>query len=305
MTATEVEKEVLVKPTEELIRNQIKALFDDGSNDPVYQAYSNIDKNISSDILTSEHQINTTRVTTLRISEFFNTLYFFESINDTIRDAYLNHHHLRRGLLTNGALFKTNKAKSAVSIGYTMDELAVLAQKKPQLYQHILEELKTQLGVDETNCSEEEWYFWPGCEMKIPLKTTILLDTSVSKSKFVITKKVQRSNNTELSQIILEEKPYQLEVSLLGENDFLYDKKQSGNYQKLDPGFFTINTSEPSFNGINAKNDFKEVGLTLQKGETYEYTLYVPYSSPRFDIQTHLKIYNSDETVEEFIATCT
>ncbi|AXT60901.1 hypothetical protein D1816_11265 [Aquimarina sp. AD10] len=283
------------------IRKEIKDLFDAKPiNDPSYIIYHMIDKHIPNE---------STKDKILRITQFFNNLYFVESINNTIRDAYLDHNNLRLGFLTNGALFNTKRNKGKVEINekYNIDELSKLYIENNTKYNDIITAISDQLdsigdGIGETNISKEKWYFWPGCEMKMPANTTILMDTSVTKSKFVVTKKINESKD-DATQIVMEENPYQLEVSLLGDNEFFYKESEDAEERKLKSGFFAINKSEPEFEGSHT-GDFSEIDLALKKGEEYDYMLYVPYNSPRLDVLTHMKISNSDETVEEFIATC-
>jgi len=128
--------------------------------------------------------------------------------------------------------------------------------------------------------------------MKIPSKTNIILDTSIPKSKFVISKKVKNLDNNQ--QIVLEEKPYQLELSVLMDTDFYY-KKTETNKQKLNSGFFSINKSnDENYSTL----DFSEIELELQNGEEYEYTLYMPYASPRLDVKTNMQIFNKDKKLK-------
>ncbi|WP_271767585.1 hypothetical protein [Aquimarina algiphila] len=285
----------------EFVRNEVKSLFDmKPNNDPLYQVYDTIDKAISAKFKIPDNKEDTTKIDILRIVEFFNTFHFFESINDFIRDAYVNYNHLRHGFLTNGVLLRTEKVEDELKVknGYTIQELVKLHIEKPEMYKNILNEIKGELEGFIVTDSGEKWYFWPGCEMKIPARTNIVLDTSISKSKFVITEKTGDTNHNK-SQIVIEEKPYQLELSILKDTDFFY-KKTDNDKQKLNPGFFNINKSSENY----ANLDFSEIELELQKGEKYDYTLYIPYASPRLDVKTNMKIFNSDETVEEFIATC-
>ncbi len=280
------------------IRKEIKDKFDaKPTNDASYIIYHMVDQHIPDD---------TTKDKILRITQFFNTLSFVESVNDAIRDAYLEHNHLRYGFLTNGALFSTKKNGEKVEVDrkYNINELSLLNDKE---YQSILDEIDVQLNniggtIGEVDKSLEKWYFWPGCEMKMPESTTILVDTSVQRSKFVVTNKLE--NSDEATQIVMEEKPYQLEVSLLGDNEFYYKENEKSDEQKLKPGFFSINRSKPEFENV-VDSDFSEVDLALKKGEKYHYTLYVPYNSPRLDILTNMEISSTDDKVEEFIATCT
>ncbi len=284
------------------VRNELKAKFDaKPTNDSSYVMYHMIDQNIPSD--------GTTKDDILRITQFFNALSFFESINLPLRDAYLEHNNLRYGFLTNGALFKSTNTGDGEKLSelYNMDELSVIGA---DAYSRILSEIDIQLeAVDGSLTSEgttnEKWYFWPGCEMKMPKSTNILVDTSIEKSKFVVTKKPANTGN-EATQIILEEKPYQLEVSLLGNNEFFYNETNNEKLTgaKLKPGFFAINKSEPEFQGMTAC-EFNEVELTLKNGQEYDFTLYIPYNSPRFDLKTHLKIFDNKESLEEFVATTT
>ncbi|WP_025743944.1 hypothetical protein [Aquimarina pacifica] len=288
------------------VREEVKSLFDAHPNhDPLYQVYTTLDKNISLKHIATKNEENTAKIDTLRIVEFFNTFYFFESIHDFIRDAYLHNNTLRHGFLTNGVLLRTekNENKTQVAVGYTIPEFTKLRSERPELYKAILNEIKGELEGFISTDSGEKWYFWPGCEMKIPTNTNIILDTSISKSKFVITQK-KENPGTQTTQIVLEEKPYQLEVSLLGDNEIFYTDNGSGN-QKLAPGFFSLNKSESDINGTQSRVDFGKFELELHNGEQYEYTLYIPYDSPRSDMKTHLKIYADNEIVEEFIATCT
>ncbi|KZS39011.1 hypothetical protein AWE51_10615 [Aquimarina aggregata] len=283
------------------VRKEVKDRFDAKPlNDSSYIMYHMIDQNIPND--------GTTKDDILRIVQFFNTLSFFESVNEALRDAYLEHNSLRLGFLTNGALFRTEKVgnKLEVKERYNIHELAKLPSNE---YDRILSEIDEQLknlsaSAIENDKIEEKWYFWPGCEMKIPEETTILVDTSVQKSKFVVTKKKIKSTNDQATQIILEEKPYQLEVSLLGDNEFFYKENEEAKEQKLKAGFFAINRSEPEFEGVNA-DGFSEIDLVLKNGEEYDFTLYMPYNSPRFDVLTHLEISGKNGRVEEFVATTT
>lgn len=294
-------KEVNLRSDE--VRKEIKDRFDaKPANDPSYIMYYMIDKNIPNN--------GTAKDDILRIVQFFNTLSFFESVNDALRDAYLEYNNLRLGFLTNGALFRAKKNGEEIEIDekYNIHELSELYINNKDRYQEILVEIDNQLEgvvstIEEVNTSEEKWYFWPGCEMKIPQSTTILMDTSVTKSKFVVTKK-RRKSSDDATQIVMEEKPYQLEISLLGDNEFFYKENEDAEERKLKSGFFAINKSHPEFEEIDTQ-DFSEIDLVLKKGEEYEYTLYVPYNSPRLDVLTHMEIFNPDETVEEFIATCT
>ncbi|KZS39010.1 hypothetical protein AWE51_10610 [Aquimarina aggregata] len=290
---------------EELVRKEIKSLFDaQPNNDPLYQVYDAIDRAITSKFKVLINETDLIKIDILRITEFFNTFHFFESINDFVRDAYVNSNNLRHGFLTNGVLFRTektnNKDQIEFAVGYTITELTQLRSTKPELYKSIVNEVKSQLEGFIATDSEEKWYFWPGCEMKIPKQTNIILDTSISKSKFVIVEKTDSIEDK--AQIVVEEKPYQLELSILMDTDFYY-KKNEKNKQKLKSGFFTINKADTE---NYASLDFSEIELELQKGEKkYEYTLYVPYASPRLDVKTNMKIFGADAIVEEFIATCT
>ncbi|WP_103071563.1 hypothetical protein [Aquimarina sediminis] len=293
---------------EKTVRKEVKSLFDSyPKNDMIYQIYNTIDKNISLELSQSDSNNDSTKNSILRIVEFFNILHFFESINDFVRDAYLNHHNLRHGFLTDGVLLKTEKRNDQTRfvLGYTISELTQIHLENPELYKSIIIEIEDQLKGDVLDSAEDKWYFWPGCEMKIPSRTKVLLDTSISKSKFVVTKRVEKLSD-EATQIVLEEKPYQLEVSLLGDNEFFYKdcNDPNQNNHKLKPGFFAINKSEPEFEGVSS-NDFSEIELALNNGEEYEYTLYMPYNSPRFDVKTNMKIFNKDQGVEEFVATTT
>jgi len=289
-------KEMILRSDE--IRKEIKDKFDaKPTNDPSYVIYHMIDQYISD---------NTTKGKILRITQFFNTLSYVESVNDALKDAYLEYNNLRYGFLTNGALFKTKKTGEIIEIDqkYNVNELSLLSDED---YQKILNEIDAQLNsigsaIGEVDKSKDKWYFWPGCEMKIPFSTTILLDTSVQKSKFVVTKKIEKSGDA--TQIVMEEKPYQLEISLLGDNEFYYKESEKSEERKLKSGFFSINRSKPEFEE-GSSEDFSEIDLALKQGEKYEYTLYVPYNSPRLDILTHMEISSRDATVEEFIATCT
>ncbi|WP_025743945.1 hypothetical protein [Aquimarina pacifica] len=283
------------------VRSELKAKFDaKPTNDSSYVMYHMIDQNIPSD--------GTTKDDILRITQFFNALSFFESINLPLRDAYLEHNNLRYGFLSNGALFKSTNNGSGEQLSelYNMHELSLQSE---ETYNRILSEIDAQLetvdGSLANDSSGEKWYFWPGCEMKMPESTTILVDTSIEKSKFVVTKKPANVSN-EATQIILEEKSYQLEISLLGDNEFFYNETNNAEVTnaKLKPGFFAINKSEPEFEGMNA-SEFSEIDLTLNKGEEYDFTLYIPYNSPRFDLKTHLKIYDTENNLEEFVATTT
>lgn len=304
MVTKELETSTVKKKLDlqEFVRNDIKSLFDTKpNNDPLYHVYDTIDKAISSKFKIYENKADTTKIDILRIVEFFNTFHFFESINDFIRDAYLNYNHLRHGFLTTGVLLRTEKTGDQLKVetGYTIQELVKLHTEKPEVYKNILNEIKGELEGFITTDSGEKWYFWPGCEMKIPAKTNIILDTSISKSKFVITEKTNNTNSSK-AQIVIEEKPYQLELSVLMDTDFFY-KKTEDNKQKLSPGFFNINKSDSeSYTTL----DFSEIELELYKGEQYEYTLYMPYASPRLDVKTNMKIFSTDKKVEEFIATC-
>ncbi|WP_103071564.1 hypothetical protein [Aquimarina sediminis] len=287
------------------VRKEVKSLFDSyPKNDMIYQIYNTIDKNISLELSQSDSNNDSTKNSILRIVEFFNILHFFESINDFVRDAYLNHHNLRHGFLTDGVLLKTEKRNDQTRfvLGYTISELTQIHLENPELYNSIIIEIKDQLKRDVLDSAEDKWYFWPGCEMKIPSRTKVLLDTSISKSKFVVTKRVEKLSD-EATQIVLEEKPYQLEVSMLGDNELFY-KDDEKSKQKLNPGFFAINKSEPIFVGEGFESGFNQIDFELKNGQEYEYTLYVPYSSPRLDVKTHMKIYGTEEKVEEFIATC-
>lgn len=287
--------------TTDTIRNQIKSMFDaKPTNDPSYIIYHMIDKFVPNNTSKKDK--------ILRITQFFNNMYFVESINSTIRSAYLNNNNLRRGFLTNGALFYGRESNGQIEVdayrSYNIDDLSSLGDDE---YQKILNEIDEQLNnvghnIKEVDASKEKWYFWPGCEMKIPENTTILLDTSVQKSKFVVTKK-NNGSSQDTAQIVMEENPYQLEVSLLGDNEFFYKENENAEERKLAPGFFTINKSEPKF-VEGSSEDFNEIDLALKKGEEYDYTLYVPYNTPRLDVLTDMKISNGEEKVEEFIATC-
>ena len=282
------------------LRNEIKSKVDaKPANDPSYVMYHMIDTNIPND--------GTPKDDILRIVQFFNTLSFFESINEGLREAYLEFNSLRLGFLTNGALFHTKMedGKITVNENYNMHELSALSEDECA---RILSDIDTQLStigdsVVENHRDTEKWYFWPGCEMKVPESTTILVDTSVQKSKFVVTKKKIQSSD-QATQIILEEKPYQLEVSLLGDNEFFYKESEKSEELKLKPGFFAINRSNPVYDRSGIE-DFSEIDLVLKKGEEYSFTLYMPYNSPRFDVLTHMEISDTKGEVEEFIATCT
>ncbi|MCK8521166.1 hypothetical protein M0D21_06290 [Aquimarina sp. D1M17] len=287
---------------EKTVRNDVKSLFDKKpNNDPLYQVYDTIDKVIASKFSDLDTKEEETKRDILRIVEFFNTFHFFESINDFIRDAYINYNHFRRGFLSNGVLLRTQLIDGQLKFnrGYTIPELVNIYNEQPKLYSSILNEIKGELEGFISIDSGEKWYFWPGCEMKIPISTNIVLDTSIAKSKFVISKKDNTSIHNN-KQIVLEEKPYQLELSVLMDTDFFY-KKTENNKQKLTPGFFTINKSDSE---QYKTLDFSEIELELQNGEKYDYTLYMPYSSPRLDVKTNMKIFDTNKKVEEFIATC-
>ncbi len=291
----------------EKVRNEIKSKFDAKPfNDPMYLMYNTIDNNIPKN--------DSTKNDILRITQFFNTLSFFTSVHDFLDDAYLNYNNLRRGFLTNGALFKTTEKKGQLSVteNYNCDELHQLSKDNSKKYQEILTEIDIQLKAIEPSavcdkCNHtKKWLFWPGSEMKIPHGTTILVDTSVDKSKFVLTKKEKPTSN-EATQIVLEEKSYQLEISSLGDNELYYDDsddKNAENQRKLESGFFSINKSGPQFKDDDS-NGFYEIELALKNGQEYDYTLYVPYDTARYDIKTDMKIFGEKgEIVDEFIATC-
>ena len=276
---------------EQIVRAEVKSLFDAKPDfDPLYNVYHAIDKAITQkfDHLTDEADMTQKEI--LRIVEFFNTFNFFESLHDFVRDMYISSNHFRHGFLTNGVLFRAElvEGKLAMEIGYTMTDLATLYAEKPALYRSILNEVQGELAEVIATDAGEKWYFWPGCEMKIPMNTKILLDSEITKSKFIISEEKERQ------QIVLKEKPYTVEISLLQNNELVYTSIDN---EKIPDSDLVYAQQAEATNA-----DFGKVTLELKNDKKYNYTLYVPYNSPRSDIKTQVKIFN-DNKVEEFVAT--
>jgi|GEM_PF-6537904 len=280
---------------EEIVRQHIKSLFDNHpNNDPLYHIYHTIDQNLTPEFIEPQLKNGNTKTSILRIVEFFNTLHLFEAINDFVRDAYLNDTNLRHGFLTNGVLLKVEKKndKMTIGVGYTINDLVHLHKERPELYKSIVNEITVQLEELTFN-KGEQWYFWPGCEMRIPRNTKILIDPSITKSKFVVTRKTKK-NTEKNAEIILQEKSGQVDVSLRGQNKLSY--KESSNSQQAK-----FKTAAQEFNF----GDFSEIEFLIKNGDGYTYTLHVPYDSPRLDVKTHMKIHKSSSIVEEVAAACT
>ncbi|MDY8136452.1 hypothetical protein [Aquimarina sp. 2201CG5-10] len=316
------------------IRSIIKSIFDDHpKKDPIYALYHAIDQNIKPD------KLNSTKPKTdvLRIMEFFSSFNFFESSFDFIREGYLNNNNIRRGILTDGVLFKTeNKADVTELVqGYTMDELSTMTDEQRSV---IIHSVKTQLDTESQDSDYHLWYFWPGCEMKIPANTRIALSNKVSEAKMLMFKK-NIEKEFKNSEVILEEHIAGLDFLITGQNEFYQINDRETNLQinsyiknnEIDKavtlvetqaklrsgiGFYTNNDLEPTYISTNSKdkptpfiNDTKVLDLALLNGEMYEYTLFVPYLAPVYDKNTIIKIFsshnNKPQVDETLIVTCT
>lgn len=327
--------ETLLLKKEE-IRLRLKSLFSlHLHKDPIYSLYHAIDQNVKIDKLKSSKS----RTAILRITELFSAFNFFESSFSFIRDGYLNYNNIRRGILTDGVLFKTQTNANSESIGliqgYTINELSLLTEK--QLHE-IFQKIKYQYEPGSARNDKYIWYFWGGCEMKFPKNTTIVLSNNISEVKICMLKKTPEKED-EKGEVILDTRLTGVDFIITGQNEFYQINDRKTNLQintdiknkdinkaislvetqtKLSSGtgLYTNYSLEPIYTSISGKDkptpitaDTKELDLALLQGELYEYILFIPYLAPVYDKNTNYKIFSSQKSnpqVDELlIVTCT
>lgn len=263
----------------------------------------------------ADNLYETAKQRVLRMVEAFDTLNNYLADDNRLCNLYLNDKDARRGFLTNGILIgynpgggesKSNKNEEQLKYFLPQDIKSLTIKEfhdlRRSIHQYLYEPHEPK--VDSGNGFQfQKWEFWAGCYMIIPEIVEIFLDPYSDKFKIMMTPNPLKVEPTEFKlessvdsgkpfiqdsdQVMITEVPRGVRFCILGKPDIELDQGEveKGKIilkgpRKLKNGFYTIETSGLA----NPNTAFSKLVLDLKEAQKYQFQLWLPYPSPRFEV---------------------
>ncbi|MEM6270155.1 MAG: hypothetical protein AAF998_12010 [Bacteroidota bacterium] len=273
-----------------------------------------------------ENQDIRTKYKTIEMVELFHTMSMYFGKHDHVEILYLELAKARRAFLTDGILVLPSstdtKCQTSRITGWQYRPFLTRANYEDDLnkcgltHDGVKAKIQTWLEKNDTTGAMDNFYLWPGSKMIIPDYVEILI-CHYSKNflfqakvkdydpkdeyppKLVVVSEVENAVRVVIegvnSEFFVEEKPQKIAAEIK-----ILNGSGGAAGDKLNPGFYDI-----QLGGLNYREDnFSKIVFRLNNREQYDYELWIPYLSPRYEVMGVTKLKPANGGSHKLVVSC-